>query len=218
MDAPVLYIIAGPNGIGKTTCAFDIIPQNTPIISSDEIAKQVKAAELVKTNTQEYSNREAQQLVEQHLEKKATFAIETNLCDEETWKFLKEVKKLGYRLHLVYLSTDDLGLLDSRIYERSLRGEHFVRPDIVEERYFLSLKLLNHYFAIPDVLQLIDNSETLRPFALIKTGHLESAGDHLPDWFIKNLNAIITGTKKAKSAKDLPTIDEVRKQYQQKKK
>jgi predicted ABC-type ATPase len=62
MDTPVLYIIAGPNGIGKTTSAFDIIPQNIPIISSDEIAKQVRAAELVKTNTQEYSNREAQLL------------------------------------------------------------------------------------------------------------------------------------------------------------
>ena len=65
MDTPVLYIIAGPNGIGKTTCAFDIIPQNIPIINSDEIAKLVKAAELVKTNTQEYSNREAQLLLQQ---------------------------------------------------------------------------------------------------------------------------------------------------------
>src|SRR5437867_2525651 len=137
MDTPVLYVIAGPNGIGKTTSAFDIIPQNIPIISSDEIAKQVKAAKLVKTNTQEYSNREAQLLVQQHLDKKATFAIETNLSDEETWKFLAAVKKLGYKLHLVYLSTDDLELLNNRIYERSLRGEHFVRPDIVEERYFL---------------------------------------------------------------------------------
>ena len=41
----MLYIIAGPNGIGKTTSAFDIIPQNIPIISYDEIAKQVKVVQ-----------------------------------------------------------------------------------------------------------------------------------------------------------------------------
>ena len=214
----MLYIIAGPNGIGKTTSAFDIIPQNIPIISSDEIIKQVKAAELVKTNTQEYSNREAQLLVQQHLGKRVTFAIETNLSDEETWKFLKGVKKLGYQLHLVYLSTDNLELLNSRIYERSLRGEHFVRPDIVEERYFLSLKLLNYYYKIPNVIQLIDNSEALKPIALIKDGKLESAADKLPDWFTKHLGAITAKPKKSKSVKDLSSIDEVRKRYQQRKK
>jgi predicted ABC-type ATPase len=218
MDTPVLYIIAGPNGIGKTTCAFDITPQNIPIISSDEIAKQVKAAELVKTNTQEYSNREAQLLLQQHMDKKATFAIETNLSDDETWKFLKGIKKWGYLLHLVYLCTDDLDLLNSRIYERSLRGEHFVRPDIVEERYFLSLKLLNHYFTIPDIIQLIDNSETLRPVALIKEGHLESVAEDLPAWFTKHLKAITAKPKESKSVKDLSSIDEVRKRYQQRKK
>jgi predicted ABC-type ATPase len=218
MDVPVLYIIAGPNGIGKTTSAFDIIPRNIPIVNSDEIAKQIKASDLVKTNTQEYSNREAQLLVQQHLDKRVTFAIETNLSDEETWKFLKEIKKLGYKLYLVYLSTDNLDLLNSRIYERSLRGEHFVRADIVEERYFLSLKLLNYYFTIPDVMQLVDNSETLRPVAMIKEGQLAVVADDLPDWFTKHLNTISTRPDESKSVKDLSNIDEVRQRYRQKKK
>lgn len=218
MSAPVLYVIAGPNGIGKTTSAFDIIPQNTPIINSDEIAKQIKATDLIKTNTQEYSNREAQFLVQQHLDRKTTFAIETNLSDEETWKFLKGVKKLGYEISLVYLCTDNLELLNNRIYERSLRGEHFVRPDIVEERYFQSLKLLNHFFAVTDTLQLIDNSEELKPIAIIKKGRMSITAPELPEWFTKELKAISVNTDKSISAKDLSTIDEVRKQYQQKKK
>lgn len=56
---PTLYIIAGPNGIGKTTSSFDLVPANTPIINSDEIAKEIRNAGLVNVNTQEYSNREA---------------------------------------------------------------------------------------------------------------------------------------------------------------
>ena len=60
MQPPVLYVIAGPNGIGKTTASFDIVPVNIPIINSDEIAKQLRTTEIVNLNTQEYSNREAQ--------------------------------------------------------------------------------------------------------------------------------------------------------------
>jgi predicted ABC-type ATPase len=117
MEAPVLYILAGPNGIGKTTSAYNIIPAGVPIINSDEIAKQVRTSEIVKVNSQEYSNREAQRLVKEHLDRGTTFAIETNLSDEETWKFLTGLQKSGYKLHLAFLSTDDLQLLNSRIEE-----------------------------------------------------------------------------------------------------
>lgn len=133
--ASVLYIIAGPNGISKTTSAFDIIAQDIPIVNSDEITRQLRAINASCINTQEYANREAQALVQQHLSERKTFAIETNLSDEETWRFLIGVKQSGYQLHLVFLSTDDLELLQNRIEERYLPGEHYVRPDIVAERY-----------------------------------------------------------------------------------
>ncbi len=90
--------------------------------------------------------------MKQHLDTKNTFAFETNLSDEETWKFLKGVKSTGYIIHLIFLSTDHLLLLHNRIQERMLRGDHYVRPDIVEERYYVGLKLLGHYFKLPDVV------------------------------------------------------------------
>jgi predicted ABC-type ATPase len=41
MPGLTLYVIAGPNGIGKTTSTLSLIPSGVPIINSDEIAKQV---------------------------------------------------------------------------------------------------------------------------------------------------------------------------------
>ncbi len=102
MNAPVLYVIAGPNGIGKTTSVYNVLPAGIPVVNSDEIAKQIRASDLVKRSTQEYSNREAQRLVQEQLNVKATFAIETNLADEETWKFMKGVKALGYNVYLFF--------------------------------------------------------------------------------------------------------------------
>jgi predicted ABC-type ATPase len=218
MEAPVLYILAGPNGIGKTTSAFDIIPKNVPIINSDEIAKQVRTAELVKVNTQEYSNREAQKLVAEHLEKRAAFAIETNLSDEETWKFLLGVQKSGYRLHLVFLSTDDLQVLHDRIKERTLRGEHFVRPDIVEERYYTGLRLLKHYLPVPDVVQLIDNTAPLTLVALKKEDEWKIMSPNPPAWFLEYLASHFNPQNKETPLKDLTSIEEVKQRYRQGKK
>jgi predicted ABC-type ATPase len=42
MNSPTLYIVAGPNGIGKTTSFFDVIPRNIPVINSDEIAAEIR--------------------------------------------------------------------------------------------------------------------------------------------------------------------------------
>lgn len=215
MELPVLYVLARPNGIGKTTSAYDIIPEHVPIINSDEIAKQIRTAEITRVNTQEYSNREAQKLVNEQLEKKDTFAIETNLSDEETWKFLLGVQKTGYRLHLVYLSADDLQLLNNQIEERRLRGEHYVRPDIVEERYYTGLRLLQHYIKYPNVVQLIDNAAPLTPVALKREDHWEMLTLDPPAWFTTYLASHFTPPQNQTAVKDLTSIDEVKQLYRQ---
>jgi predicted ABC-type ATPase len=213
--SPELYVIAGPNGIGKTTSAFDLIPANIPIINSDEIAAAVRNAGLINTNTQEYGNREANRLISEYLNQKTSFAIETNLSDIDTWKFLIETQKTGYNINVIYLSTDNLNLLNARIDQRVLAGEHYVRPDIVEERYINSLNLLNHYFKIPDQIQLFDNSKSLQLIAEIKQGKIVELNEPLPAWVEENLSEHFNKKQKVSEKKriDMDSIEEVRKSY-----
>ncbi len=214
--SPELYVIAGPNGIGKTTSAFDLIPANIPIINSDEIAAAIRDAGLLNTNTHEYSNREANRLMAEYLQQRTSFAFETNLADLDTWKFLIETQKTGYVINLIYLSTDYLHLLNARIDQRVLAGEHYVRPDVVEERYVNSLHLLNHYFKIPDHIQLFDNSKSLELFVEAKRGEILRLENPLPDWIQNHLSEHLTQNKKVTEKKiiDMDSIDEVRKSYQ----
>lgn len=104
-----------------------------PVINSDEIARIVKNAGIIQGNTQEYANREALKLMQEYLEKHISFGFETNLCDNDTWKFILEIQQSGYQIQLIFLSTDDLKMLNTRIEERHKRGEHFVIPSVVEE-------------------------------------------------------------------------------------
>lgn len=212
---PVLYVIAGPNGIGKTTSSYDLVPAGTPIINSDEIAKEVRNAGLASVNTQEYSNQEAIRLMEEQRKQFNSFTIETNLADVETWKFLLEIQRTGYMLHVLYMSTDDLSILNNRIRERALLGDHYVKPDIVEERYITGLKLLNHYLDKPDKLQLFDNSEKTRLLIEINKGEIILSSEALPEWITKYLGRLNQKEVllEAKIA-DLKDIDEVRKTYE----
>jgi len=179
---PTIFVIAGPNGIGKTTSFYDFLPKNIPVINSDEIAKEARAKELISSNTQEYSNREAARLIDDQINRRYTFAIETNLSDVETWKFLIKIRELGYELHVIYISTDQIDILNDRIKERVLLGEHYVRPDIVEQRYISGLKLLDHYFSYPDILKLFDNSSVMTQIGEFRRGEVVVRTERRPKW------------------------------------
>jgi predicted ABC-type ATPase len=184
MESPILYVIAGPNGIGKTTSDFDFIPGTIPIINSDEIAAEAKRTGLIPGNTQEYANGEAVRLMNEYLNKRASFGFETNLSDIDTWKFLLKIQETGYQLHIIYVSTSSLEALNARINNRVKEGGHFVRRDIVEERYLSGLQLLNHYFDKPDRLQLFDNSESMLLEVELARGKAVSVvvPEILPEW------------------------------------
>jgi predicted ABC-type ATPase len=213
---PVLYVIAGPNGIGKTTSSFDLVPAGIPVINSDEIAKELRLSGRASVNTQEYSNREAIQLMETHRRRQLSFAIETNLADTETWKFLLEVQKTGYILYVKYLSTDRLDLLNGRIAERYRQGEHYIRPDIVKERYVNGLNLLNHYFPKPDFLELIDNSNETTLVAEIAGGRILRKTDPLPDWVKTYLGQHFHPKPKQRESPGNMSVEEIRKEYRKK--
>ena len=213
---PIIYVVAGPNGIGKTTSSFDLLPKNVPLINSDEIAKEAREAGILAVNSQEYSNQEASKLVDDHLQERRSFVIETNLADVETWKFLIKVQQLGYELNVKYISTDKLELLNDRIAERVLLGDHFVRPDIVEQRYIAGLKLLDHYFDYPDILELFDNSKAMLLVAECRKGQVKLRSEELPTWIMEYLGShFITSSVADTSPRTLKDIDAVRRSYQE---
>lgn len=212
---PTLFVIAGPNGIGKTTSSYDVVPKNTPVINSDEIAKEARIAGLLTVNAQEYSNREAMRLIEEQTKTRNSFAIETNLADLDTWKFLLEMQKTGYTIHVKFFSTDDINILNERISERYRQGEHFVKPEVVMERYVNGLNLLNHYFNRPDILELFDNTKQMIRLAEISQGQIIEVVDSLPNWVTQYLGQHFQQQiEQQKNVQELGSIEEVRKSYE----
>jgi predicted ABC-type ATPase len=62
-DAPIIYVIAGPNGVGKTTSAEDYFLNGLNLVNADEIAKQLRQQYPYLSNVQELANEQAMQKV-----------------------------------------------------------------------------------------------------------------------------------------------------------
>jgi len=99
---PILYILAGPNGTGKTTfysiaAASGFIDTNLPFINVDIITQNlggyeeenyIKAAEIYRHNVKGY------------IDANADFMIESNLADSRSYEWLSLIKDKNYQLIL----------------------------------------------------------------------------------------------------------------------
>ncbi|MCU0339957.1 MAG: hypothetical protein MUE30_08735 [Spirosomaceae bacterium] len=208
MNPPILYVLAGPNEIGKTTSFFNQFPINLSTINADEIAKQLRE-KLGQVNVQEIANGEATRQMNLYISQKESFGFETNLADLDTWRFLQNLQIIGYQICINFFSTDEVELCVERVKNRVKEGGHFVREDIIRGRYEASLKLLNHFKNIPNILVLTDNSFIPKKHLMLEKGEVRFLKEPLPEWVKQVLGDEVITPKLT----DL-SIYEIRQKYQ----
>jgi predicted ABC-type ATPase len=210
-NKPTIYVLAGANGIGKTSVNPFFIPKGVTYINADDIARQLRER-LGDMNVQELANAEAVEQMNRFIAKKQSFAIETNLADIETWQFLIGIQGMGYLVHLNFFSISDVEVCINRVHNRVLQGGHFVRPDIVKMRYEVGLKLLKRYKMIPNRLILTDNEAESVLCVELVNGEIEFEKDVLPDW----VNFVLAEDTTDKI--NFTNIEDVREKYRRMKK
>ena len=182
MKNKAVYIIAWPNGSGKTTFAKLFLPDyvNCPnFVNADLIAlglapfkpraAAIKAGKLVLQQIHEYS------------ERGVDFAFETTLSGKSYKSLLIELKSKGYALHLFFLWLPGVELAMARIKERVQEGGHNVPAEDVRRRFSRGI---NNFFTLYEPLldswMLFDNSKA-KPtlIAKRKNGHREIINEEL---------------------------------------
>ena len=157
---PKVFIIAGPNGSGKTTFANEFLPSYAKcpnFINADAIAKglspfgpekeAIQAGRIVLANIREYAKRGDD------------FAFETTLSGKTYLNILKDLKSAGYELHLFFLWVPDVSLSLARIKERVSKGGHNIPSVDVHRRFGRTLhNFVTFYENIMDSWMIFDNS------------------------------------------------------------
>jgi len=170
-----VYIIAGPNGSGKTTFAKEFLPDYAKcqnFINADLIAQglspfspqqvAIKAGKLVLSQIHEFA------------EKDADFAFESTLAGKSYVNLFKELKAKGCRLHLFFLWIPDTNLAIARIKDRVAEGGHHVPHQDVKRRFTRSIcNFFKLYQPLLDSWMLFDNAGSVpKLIAKTKNGHI----------------------------------------------
>ncbi|MBN4072633.1 zeta toxin family protein [Crocinitomix catalasitica] len=159
-----LYIIARCNGAGKTTASFTILPEIlncNEFVNADEIARGLSPFNLESVTLE--AGRIMLNRIDEMLEQKKDFAFETTLSTKSYVGKIKEAKKNGYRVMLIFfwLENDDLAV--ERVKSRVKEGGHNIPEETIRRRYFSGLKNLHKLYIPLCDNWIIFNNSSLEP-------------------------------------------------------
>jgi len=164
-----VYIIAGPNGSGKTTFAKEFLPDyvNCPnFVNADLIAQGL--APFKPRNAAIKAGRLVLQQIDEYISYGVNFAFETTLVGKSYVNLFKELKSKNYSLHIFFLWIPNPELAIARINDRVAEGGHDIPDEDVRRRFSRGI---NNFFRLYEPLldswMLFDNSKA-RPVLIVK--------------------------------------------------
>ena len=138
MRKPVLIVIAGPNGSGKTSTTRLVIKhewaEQCVYINPDEIA-QSKFGDWNDVNAVRQAVEYCDTWREQLLQERKDFIFETVLSSDGKVDFLKRSKEAGYFIRVFFICTESPTINAARIANRVMEGGHDVPIQKIISRY-----------------------------------------------------------------------------------
>ncbi|MBQ6202996.1 MAG: zeta toxin family protein [Prevotella sp.] len=139
---PVLIVIAGPNGSGKTTITSKILKHEWlegALYINPDIVAQEKFGDWNSRDAVLKSIKYCESLREDCLLKKQSLIFETVLSADDKIDFIKRAKEAGFFIRLFFVSTEHPSINASRIAHRVMKGGHDVPISKIISRYYKSI-------------------------------------------------------------------------------
>ena len=169
---PCVYIVAGPNGSGKTTFAKRFLPAYADcreFVNADLIAGGLSP--LSPEAAQLQAGRLLVERVRMVSRKGSDFSFETTLSGKTFIHLLRDLRGRGYAVHLFFLWIPDIALSLKRIEERVKRGGHGIPEPVVRRRFHKGIRnLFRLYRPLLDSWLVFDNSGALPHLAAYEAG------------------------------------------------
>jgi predicted ABC-type ATPase len=172
---PTLYIIAGPNGVGKTTFADSYLPdeaKQVEFVNADLIARGLSpyGPDLVAFDAGKIALRRIRELIV----RRTGFTWETTMSGRSAVAWLREARAAGYFLKAYFLWVGDPEVTLRRVRQRVAEGGHNIAEDVSRRRFFKTLQnFLTIYRPLIDSWKLYDNDlPAPRLLAVGKAGRL----------------------------------------------
>ena len=153
---PTLYVVAGPNGCGKSTLTRTVWLGDLEIIDPDAIARRL-------SDSPGQAAREAVKRRRAALRSGRTHLLETTLSGSGVLRHMEAARTARYRIELHYVSLESPELALIRIRNRVALGGHDVPEADVRRRFVRSRANLPSAISLADAVRFYDNTDHDRP-------------------------------------------------------
>ena len=189
---PVLIVIAGPNGSGKTTITTKILHhqwmEDAVYINPDQIAKN-KFGDWNSPEAIMKSVKYCETLREQCLAERKSLIFETVLSAPDKLLFIRRAKETGFFVRIFFVSTNHPSINASRIAQRVMKGGHDVPITKIISRYFKSIANCKVASLLADRTYIYDNSidgqEAQLLFRFVDGKLFKQYVKEVPEWATK---------------------------------
>lgn len=197
MRKPLLIVIAGPNGSGKTTITSRVIrhqwAETCEYINPDEVAQHVfgdwNDLEAVRKAV-DYCD----DLRERLLRERKDMIFETVLSSDGKVDFIRRAKKAGYFVRVFFICTATPEINASRVANRVMKGGHDVPITKIISRYERAISNMAIITPLIDRAYFYDNSVDNRdacPLFRTADGILaKQYTEAIPDWAANIYNKV----------------------------
>jgi predicted ABC-type ATPase len=179
---PILALIAGPNGCGKSTITRSVeIEGRERLLDPDAIARTINPSNPYAAAIS--AAREVLNRTSAYFDQGLSFAVETTLSGRGRVELIHQAKSRGYKVNLIFVALDNPERCIYRIRNRVERGGHFVPDDDVRRRYWRSVANATQALREVDRAMFYDNTgEEARLVILAECGTIVWQADPLPSW------------------------------------
>src|SRR5437899_10466594 len=172
---PTLYIIAGPNGVGKTTFADRYLPDEAKqleFVNADLIARGLSPYDPESVSVE--AGKIALKRIRELIAHKLSFTWETTMSGKTAVGWLRDARAQSYILKTYFLWVRDVSVTIDRIRQRVAEGGHNIDEDVSRRRFFKTIQnFFGIYRPIMDSWKLLENDLTgPRLLAVEKNGRL----------------------------------------------
>ena len=189
MRNPILIVIAGPNGSGKTSTTRLVIKhewaEQCVYINPDEIA-QTKFGDWNNPNSVRQAVEYCEEWREQMLKEHKDFIFETVLSSDGKVDFFERAKAEGYFIRMFFICTETPSINAARIAKRVMEGGHDVPIQKIITRYLKAITNATRVAAFSDRAYFYDNSiDNQEARILFRTADgklVKQYAESIPEW------------------------------------
>ncbi len=186
---PLLIVIAGPNGSGKTSVTSKLLKhewvEDSVYINPDNVAKDIfgdwNSKEAV-INAAKYCS----EWREKCLSERKSLIFETVMSADDKVDFILRAKQAGYFIRIFFIATENPTINAARIANRVMQGGHDVPISKIISRYRKSIYNCIKISNVVDRLYVYDNSingeEAKLQFRLVNGNVEKMYVRTLPEW------------------------------------